>query len=100
MDFPGAHCAKDDPFVNNPEHPAMSGFANVVGAIDCSHVALRVPSEDGFVNTNCKNVHTIKVQDFCDSNIVLTNYMARRPVVHTENREASFAFKSVLRTDG
>ncbi|MDF4362093.1 hypothetical protein P3514_32970, partial [Vibrio parahaemolyticus] len=28
---------------------AMSGFPNVIGAIDCTHIAIRAPSENEFV---------------------------------------------------
>ena len=28
---------------------ALSGFPNVIGAIDCTHIAIRAPSENEFV---------------------------------------------------
>ena len=58
---------------------AMSGFPNVIGAIDCTHIAIRAPSENEFVYVNRKNVHTINVQIICDPSMVLTNLVARWP---------------------
>lgn len=58
---------------------AMSGFPNVIGAIDCTHIAIRAPSESEFVYVNRKNVHTINVQIICDPSMVLTNLVARWP---------------------
>ena len=58
---------------------AMSGFPNVIGAIDCTHVAIRAPSENEFIYVNRKNVHTINVQIICTSSMVFTNLVARWP---------------------
>uniref|UniRef100_A0A9J8AW41 Putative nuclease HARBI1 n=1 Tax=Cyprinus carpio carpio TaxID=630221 RepID=A0A9J8AW41_CYPCA len=58
---------------------AMSGFPNVIGAIDCTHVAIRAPSENEFAYVNRKHVHSINVQIICDSNMTLTNIVARWP---------------------
>lgn len=58
---------------------AMSSFPNVIGAIDCTHIAIRAPSENKFVYVNRKNVHTINVQIICDPSMVLTNLVARWP---------------------
>lgn len=40
---------------------AMSGFPNIIGAIDCTHVAIRAPSENEFAYVNRKHVHSISV---------------------------------------
>ncbi|XP_061595551.1 putative nuclease HARBI1 [Cololabis saira] len=58
---------------------AMAGFPNVIGAIDCTHIAIRAPTENEFVYVNRKNVHTINVQVTCETNMVLTNIVARWP---------------------
>ncbi|XP_049455414.1 putative nuclease HARBI1 [Epinephelus fuscoguttatus] len=58
---------------------AMSGFPNVIVAIDCTQVAIRALSENEFVYVNRKNVRTINVQVMCTSNMVLTNLVARWP---------------------
>lgn len=58
---------------------AMSSFPNVIDAIDCTHVAIREPSENepGFINR--KHVHSRNVQIICDVNMVLTNVAACWP---------------------
>lgn len=58
---------------------AMSGFPNVIGAIDCTHIAMRALTENEFAYVNRKNLHSINVQVVCDSNMVLTNLVARWP---------------------
>uniref|UniRef100_A0A8C9Z230 Putative nuclease HARBI1 n=1 Tax=Sander lucioperca TaxID=283035 RepID=A0A8C9Z230_SANLU len=58
---------------------AMSGFPNVITAIDCTHIAVRAPYENKFVYVNRKNVHSINVQVICDSKLTLTNIVARWP---------------------
>lgn len=58
---------------------AMSGFPNVIGAIDCTHIAIRAPCHDEFVYVNRKHVHSINVQIICDSKMHITNLVARWP---------------------
>lgn len=58
---------------------AMSDFPNVIGAIDCTHIAIRAPSEHEFAYVNRKHVHTINVQVICDAHMNLTNIVARWP---------------------
>lgn len=58
---------------------AMSGFPNVIGAIDSTHIAIRPPYENKLVYVNRKNVHSINVQVICDSKMTLTNIVARWP---------------------
>ncbi|XP_041846127.1 putative nuclease HARBI1 [Melanotaenia boesemani] len=58
---------------------ASTGFPNVIGAIDCTHVAIRAPSQNEFVYVNRKNVHSVNVQVISDSNLLLTNLVARWP---------------------
>ncbi|XP_059928879.1 putative nuclease HARBI1 [Gadus macrocephalus] len=58
---------------------AMSDFPNVIGAIDCTHIAIRAPSEHEFAYVNRKHVHTINVQVVCDAHMNFTNIVARWP---------------------
>ncbi|CAN9506912.1 unnamed protein product [Ophioblennius macclurei] len=58
---------------------AMSGFPNVIGVIDCTHVGIRAPTVNEIIYLNRKNVHTINVQVVCAADMVLTNLVARWP---------------------
>ena len=58
---------------------AMSDFPNVIGAIDCTHIAIRAPYVNEYAYVNRKHVHSINVQVICDSKMVLSNIMARWP---------------------
>ncbi|XP_073714854.1 uncharacterized protein [Misgurnus anguillicaudatus] len=51
---------------------AMSGFLYVIGAIDCTHIAIRAPYVDEFIYVNRKHVHSINVQ-------IIYNVAARWP---------------------
>ena len=57
----------------------MSGFPNVIGAIDCTHVAIRAPSENEFAFINRKHFHYLNVQLICDADMLLTSVVARWP---------------------
>ncbi|XP_034550678.1 putative nuclease HARBI1 [Notolabrus celidotus] len=57
----------------------MSGFPNVFGAIDCTHIAIRAPYENEYVYINRKHVHSVNVQVICDPNMVFENIVARWP---------------------
>ena len=58
---------------------SIAGFPNVIGAIDCTHIAIKSPSqhEDAYVNR--KGVHTVNIQAVCDHNMQLLNIVARWP---------------------
>lgn len=58
---------------------AKSDFPNVIGAIDCTHIAIRAPSENEFAFVNRKHFHSLNVQVICDADMVLTNVVARWP---------------------
>ncbi|KAL2086050.1 hypothetical protein ACEWY4_017109 [Coilia grayii] len=58
---------------------AIAGFPNVIGAIDCTHVAIKVPSEGEYAYVNRKHFHSINVQIICDAQMRLTNIVARWP---------------------
>uniref|UniRef100_A0A3B3R9K2 DDE Tnp4 domain-containing protein n=1 Tax=Paramormyrops kingsleyae TaxID=1676925 RepID=A0A3B3R9K2_9TELE len=49
----------------------MSGFPNVIGAIDCTHIAIKAPSENEFAYVNRKHFHSINVQIICDAKMRL-----------------------------
>lgn len=55
------------------------GFPGVIGAIDCTHVAIRAPSVDEHVFVNRKNFHSINVQLICDARMALLNVCANWP---------------------
>uniref|UniRef100_UPI00398E31B2 putative nuclease HARBI1 n=1 Tax=Pristiophorus japonicus TaxID=55135 RepID=UPI00398E31B2 len=44
----------------------IAGFHRVLGAIDCTHVALRAPQNSPEMFRNCKGFNPIKVQLMCD----------------------------------
>ena len=58
---------------------AVAGFPNVVGAVDCTHVAIKSPSVNEEAYVNRKGVHTINVQAVCDSDMKVTNLVAKWP---------------------
>ncbi|XP_044134535.1 putative nuclease HARBI1 [Bufo gargarizans] len=55
----------------------MSSFPNVMGIIDCTHVALSPPTED--IYRNSKNFHSLNVQMVCDSDMRILNLVAGYP---------------------
>ncbi|KAM4809783.1 putative nuclease HARBI1 [Rhinophrynus dorsalis] len=55
----------------------MSSFPNVMGAIDCTHVALSPPTED--IYRNSKNFHSLNVQMVCASDMRILNLVAGYP---------------------
>lgn len=57
----------------------MSGFPNVIGAIDCTHVAIKAPSENEYAFVNRKQYHSINMQIICDADTILLNVVARWP---------------------
>lgn len=54
---------------------AIAGFPNVTRAIDCTHIAIKVPSEGEYAYVNRKHF----VQIICDAQMHLTNIVARWP---------------------
>uniref|UniRef100_A0AAR2LKZ6 Putative nuclease HARBI1 n=1 Tax=Pygocentrus nattereri TaxID=42514 RepID=A0AAR2LKZ6_PYGNA len=47
--------------------------------IDCTHVAIRAPSQNEAAFINRKQIHSINVQVICDATMTLTNVVARWP---------------------
>ncbi|CAG2243342.1 HARBI1 [Mytilus edulis] len=57
----------------------LSGFPNVLGAIDGTHVRIQAPSEDEASFVNRKGVHSVNVQAVCDAKGKFTNINANWP---------------------
>ena len=58
---------------------ADSRFPVLIGAIDCTHIAIKAPSEGEYVYVNRKHFHSLNVQIICDAQMRLTNIVARWP---------------------
>jgi len=58
---------------------SVAGFPNILGAIDCTHVAIKAPSshEEAFVNR--KGIHTVNIQAVCDNDMRINNLVAKWP---------------------
>ncbi|KAK0146660.1 Protein kinase C alpha type [Merluccius polli] len=54
----------------------LAGFPNVIGAIDCTHIAIKAPSEGEYAYVNRKHFHSLNVQIICDAQMRLTNIVA------------------------
>ncbi|XP_063425421.1 putative nuclease HARBI1 [Mytilus trossulus] len=57
----------------------LSGFPNVLGAIDGTHVRIQAPSEDESSFVKRKGVHSVNVQAVCDAKGKFTNINANWP---------------------
>ncbi|KAM4693060.1 putative nuclease HARBI1 [Discoglossus pictus] len=57
----------------------MGGIPNVLGAIDCTHVALIPPREQEALFRNRKHYHSINVQVVCDADMRIQNVVAGFP---------------------
>ncbi|XP_039663782.1 putative nuclease HARBI1 [Perca fluviatilis] len=58
----------------------VTGFPNVIGAMDCTHIRIKRPSgvhEGDFVNR--KSYHSINVQMICDADCTFSNVEAKWP---------------------
>ncbi|XP_039605692.1 putative nuclease HARBI1 [Polypterus senegalus] len=54
----------------------IAGFPSVIGAVDCTHVALKAHTVDEFAFVNRKGYHSINVQVICDAHLNLLNVVA------------------------
>ncbi|KAJ8369796.1 hypothetical protein SKAU_G00098240 [Synaphobranchus kaupii] len=54
-------------------------FPGVIGAVDCTHIALRAPSVDEHAYVNRKNFHSLNVQIICDTRMQLLNVCSKWP---------------------
>ncbi|XP_052082587.1 putative nuclease HARBI1 isoform X2 [Mytilus californianus] len=80
-------CDKRDEFIKWPRNVdetrgdfyRLSGFPNVIGAIDGTHIRIQAPSEDEPSFVNRKGVHSVNVQAVCDARGKFTNINANWP---------------------
>ncbi|XP_063431598.1 putative nuclease HARBI1 [Mytilus trossulus] len=80
-------CNKRDQFIKWPRNVdetsgdfyRLSGFSNVLGAIDWTHVRIQAPSEDEASFVNRKGVHSVNMQAVCDAKGKFTNMNANWP---------------------
>jgi len=64
---------------NKQAFSAIAGFPNVIGAIDCTHIPIKSPTENEEAFVNRKGIHTINVQAVCDANMRLLDLVAKWP---------------------
>uniref|UniRef100_A0A671LQA6 DDE Tnp4 domain-containing protein n=1 Tax=Sinocyclocheilus anshuiensis TaxID=1608454 RepID=A0A671LQA6_9TELE len=57
----------------------ISGFPNVIGAIDGTHIRIKAPSTHEPLFVNRKGYHSINVQAICDAKLRVLNCVARWP---------------------
>lgn len=55
------------------------GIPGIIGAIDCTHIKILMPSEEEHSFLNRKGYHSINVQLICDSELLILNANARFP---------------------
>uniref|UniRef100_A0A672HG15 Putative nuclease HARBI1 n=1 Tax=Salarias fasciatus TaxID=181472 RepID=A0A672HG15_SALFA len=58
---------------------AVAGFPNIIGAIGCTHIAIKAPSHNECSYINSEGYHSINTQIICDSTMSLLNVVARWP---------------------
>ncbi|XP_039602158.1 putative nuclease HARBI1 [Polypterus senegalus] len=63
----------------------IAGFPSVIGAVDCTHVALKAPTVDEFAFVNRKGYHSINVQVICDAHLNLLNVVANNDSFIVQN---------------
>ncbi|XP_054859642.1 putative tRNA (cytidine(32)/guanosine(34)-2'-O)-methyltransferase isoform X1 [Eublepharis macularius] len=72
--FPDVTCAKPRSSRNS-----SIGFPNVIGAVDCTHVAICAPREEPQVYRNRHRFYSINVQAACDHQGIFTDLVAKFP---------------------
>ncbi|XP_041423619.1 putative nuclease HARBI1 [Xenopus laevis] len=58
---------------------AMAHMPNVIGAIDCTHIALIPPSDKERLYYNRKGFHSVNVQVVCDAHTKILDVVAKYP---------------------
>ncbi|XDV32124.1 hypothetical protein PO909_003013 [Leuciscus waleckii] len=61
------------------EFNRITGFPNVVGCIDGTHIPIIAPSENEADYVNRRSIHSINVQIICDAAHIITNMEAKWP---------------------
>ncbi|CAC5400558.1 HARBI1 [Mytilus coruscus] len=88
--FTDALIAKRDQFIKWPCTPdklnatkngfyEKTGFPNVIGCVDGTHVRIQAPEDDEPSFVNRKGFHSVNVQGICDQNCLFTNVSANWP---------------------
>ncbi|MGH0177701.1 UNVERIFIED_CONTAM: hypothetical protein FKN15_075483 [Acipenser sinensis] len=54
-------------------------FTGVLGAIDCTHVQLRAPTQNRHLSINRKGTYSVNVQEVCDANNYITDGYSNHP---------------------
>ncbi|XP_030045768.1 putative nuclease HARBI1 [Microcaecilia unicolor] len=70
---------EDEQRVIKQDFYKIAGMPNVLGAIDCTHVALVPPVEQEMQYRNCKMGHSLNVQAVCDANLKILDVVTRFP---------------------
>ncbi|KAG0713381.1 putative nuclease HARBI1 [Chionoecetes opilio] len=68
----------------------MQNFPRVIGALDCTHFAIKGQSVDENIYVNRKRYHSMNVQVVCDAAKLIISFCARFPGVFT-SREVRFS---------
>ncbi|XP_045571074.1 putative nuclease HARBI1 [Salmo salar] len=71
------HCCATDRLKG--DFHTIAGFPNVIGAIDCTHIAIKAPSVNEINFVNRKGFYSVNVQVICDSHLALLNVVAKWP---------------------
>ncbi|XP_026060567.1 putative nuclease HARBI1 [Carassius auratus] len=58
---------------------SVSGFPNVIGCIDGTHIPIKAPSINEGDYVNRKSIHSINVQVICEATQIITNVEAKWP---------------------
>ncbi|KAK7922333.1 hypothetical protein WMY93_009235 [Mugilogobius chulae] len=75
-------------------------FPNVLGAIDCTHVQIRAPSDNALIYINRKGTYSINVQVICDAMCRITHVFANYPgSTHDSFILANSAIPAVFQRD-
>ena len=65
--------------VNQANTKVIAGFPNVIGAIDCTRIAIKAPSEGESAYVNRKHFHSLNMHMICDAQMHLMNIVAMGP---------------------
>ena len=57
----------------------LAGFPSVIGAIDCSHIPIKAPTDDEAIFVNRKKFHSMNIQVVCDAKRRILNFNVSYP---------------------